>query len=642
MEKFYLDQNEYDLTDEQAQIVDEKDREFPASVLGNIQFNNWFRKFLRENSIHPVNRRMSRYWTATDNSKNDTVKMAITLRAMRSVVAVMDPEHKLSVEYNEMANTSAWDNGSKVILPTQPVKDADDLHEAIDLMGGYTVHEACHSKHTRKVVEPFVLKGWASEAKLNMPFANLLEDERIESVEMKENPGFRSYLNKVNEYHWEPDNLKKFLPEKWDDCTPMQKLGLAIPAVRYYERTKALLDPSYHSVIDAVRSLSEEYTSLQENATFPDLKKFVQSMKSALVITEEDEQNMPQPEPGKGDPDDKEDANRLPITLPCGAKETSEDGLTEAEAREVSDLVEQEVEQLDNDNKTLWLSDGITTPSMTVYRPPVENPSLMPRADNLLQKAKAALTLRRAAPKADERMMLSGELDEDELSRLMMGDMRVFRDITEEVLPSAAVYLLVDCSGSMKMNSPGGGNRLETAQKMAFLLLSSMRNRPNVKCKVLAHTGDTDVSRPSFYSYGAGDASFYRIWEEGDDLNRLSIIRTIDHGENYDSFAVAWAGNMLEQENAEQKLLIVLSDGEPAGRGYGGSTAMKHTRQHVDRLMRRGVDVLSISIVGDLTESVQKEMYRHYIGAPIGVRGLEFYNALLRNLQRVLEKVGSR
>lgn len=627
MQQFFLGENEYNLTDAQAEEVDAKDREFPATEEGNIQFNAWFRDFLKEHSIHPINRRMSRYWTSSRNSKDDSVKMAITLRAMRSVVAVMDPEHKLQVEYSRAAETSAWDNNTIVILPTKPVRESEDLHSAIDLMSGYAVHEACHSKHTRKTISKDELKTLIDEAKSNMHFANLIEDERIEAVEMQHNPGFRSYLNKVMEHHWEGERLKSELPDSWEDCDAKQKLWTSLAAVRYPDRTKALLHSSYHPIVDSLRSISEEYTSLLEKARFSDVKNTIAKMKAALNFTEEDEAKLNEPDDGR----------KGPIESPCEAAHKDK-GVTGKEADDIYELVEQEVERLDP-KASMWLPDEIVMPKITVYRPRVISPSKMPTVDNLMQKAKAALTLRKAAPKADDRMMLSGELDEDELARLSMGDMRVFKDITEEVLPNAAVYLLVDCSGSMKMMSPGGANRIEVAQKMAFLLLSAMRHRPNVKCKVLAHTGDNESDD---YSDPEGSASFYRIWEDGDDINRLSIIRTMVHGENYDSLAVAWAGNMLSQEDAEQKLLIVLSDGEPAGRNYGGDSAMRHVRMHVDKLERKGINVLSISIVGDLSVYQQQKMYKHYIGAPVGAKGLAFYDALLRNLQRVLEKVGSR
>lgn len=632
--KFYLDQNEYSLTDEQADIVDAKDKEFPNTNEGNLGFNNWFREFLKENTIKPVNRRMAAYWTSgTKNDKTDAVKLAITLRAMRSMVEVLDPEHKLVVEYNSSAATSSWDGKTKVILPTKPVVESEDLHSAINLEGGYAIHEACHSKHTRAVVKPSEFKRWIEEGKLHMPFANLLEDERIESVEMKENPGFRSYLNTVSESMWAPDELKKQLPNKWEDCKPQDKVGFAIAAIRYPERTKALLDSSYSDVGSAVRKISEEYTALQENATFSDMKQFVDRLMSTLSITAKDESEMPFPEP-------------TPIPLMCDATEHEDDGLSEELDREVRDLVDQEVEEL-NRTESRWMADGEFAPMMRVYRPKVTEPHRMPKPDNLLNRAKAALTLRKAAPRADERHMLSGEVDEDELARLFMGDMRVFRDITEEVLPSAAVYFLVDCSGSMRCSVSTGrpdysadmrDTRLNVAQKMAFLLLSSMKDKPNVKCKVLAHTGDND-SRD--FDYNA-HANFYRIWEDGDDINRLSIIQTMSHGENYDSYAIAWAGGMLAEEDAEQKILIVLSDGEPSGRSYGGSSAMKHVRKHVDSLSRKGIDVLSIAVAPDLGESSQRQMYRHYITARSGSRGSGLYSALLTNLQRVLEKVGSR
>jgi hypothetical protein len=332
-----------------------------------------------------------------------------------------------------------------------------------------------------------------------------------------------------------------------------------------------------------------------------------------------------------------------------GHGDREEDGLDPQEAQEVEGLAEEQVEKGDPQDP-LFFPEGVYPPSNIIIRKPKMGSVYMPKIDNLLQKAKASFELRKATPRADERLMKDGELDEDELYRLAGDDLRVFKNTAEEVVPSAAVYFLVDISGSMHgyFDARGGSagwnygtmdennpDRITVAQKMAYLLLKALEHRPNVTRRVLAHTGGTSAT--DWKTLG-GTADFFRIWEEGDPINRLSLIRTLDNGDNYDGFAIAWAGKMLAEESAEQKLLIVLSDGQPAGgSGYGGVPAMEHVRKVSDSLARKGIDVVQISMYSQLREEHQRIMFKHFVPAPSGKNP---YDTMLRNMKRLLEKVG--
>jgi nitric oxide reductase activation protein len=312
--------------------------------------------------------------------------------------------------------------------------------------------------------------------------------------------------------------------------------------------------------------------------------------------------------------------------------------------RRVKDLVESEVEKLEPGDPFFYPVGARGPSEIHVFRPKLEGKGHLPPLDGLLAKAKAAFEFRKATPRADERLMQSGELDEDDLYRLMQGDMRVFRDITEEVLPSAAVYLLVDMSGSMSSYfgarewsykpSANEETRKTVAFKMAYLMVKALHNRPNVKTRVLGHTGE--VWDKSGVRNGA---QFYRLWEEGDRLERLDLINQLQPGENYDSYAIAWAGKLLQEEEADQKVLIVLSDGQPAGTYYGGDPAMRHVRIVTDGLKRKGVDTIQLSMARDLSDADQRKMFEHYIPAP---KSDKPYAEFLRQFTRLLEKVGRK
>lgn len=636
MEKFFLDNEEYLLTSSEAKEVDEANDKFPVGPEGDVAFNDWFRAFLERKRIKPVNRRMARWWTGASNSTEDSVKLALTLKSQRAVLQVMDSENALTVNYSQQ-DEAAWDGAGNVVIPSRPARDAKDLYEAINITSGFTVHEAAHSKNTRQI-DSTRLRGYMKTNPLNAILVDLLEDDRIEVIEMQENPGFQGYLDNRDEYIWNTYDVKSLLgnlPKDYKEADYKQKLAAAstILAPTWEERARSVLDPSYYPLLDAVKEHLDKYSSYLKGMTDAKAIEMTEELKSILEITPEDEQ--------KSKEEKEELKEQQGKMQPCSGEPTN-DRLDDAIAQEIQDLVEQEVERLDP-TAPMFIPDGNTIPKITVFKPKVTNKEAMPRADGLLAKAKAAFEFRKAAPRADERMMLSGEVDEDEVYRLLSGDMRVFRDISEEVLPSAAVYFLVDLSGSMSQmfddRSYNHGDRIAVAQKMAYLFLQALHTRPNVKTKVLGHTGDvvswTDIGRWTRLD----GAQFYRIWEEGDPINRISLISTLDHGNNYDSYAIAWAGKMLAEEDAEQKLLIVLSDGQPAGDRYGGYAAMEHVKKHVDALERKGITTINISMYSGLSDTTQARMYKHYVPAK---GGSDAYADLITKFQRLLLKVGRR
>lgn len=624
MQRFYLDNNEYLLTDSEADIVDAKDEEFPPTREGNIAFNKFFREFLKKHHIRPVNQRMSRYWTGEKNTENDSVKLAVTQRAMQSIVDVVDPSHSLTLTFDQEATTSAWADG-KVLLPVTPIAKSDTLHDAINLEGGFAIHEACHSKRTRELLNT-EFRQFIKDP-INMTISNMIEDVRIEAEEMKENPGFRGYLDGTKEWLWKDGGEGSHLPATWPEKSG-DKLQAAISGVNYAEYSAdKIATTDYADKIATLRSMVDAYCEERR----PDPIKTVTKMRSIMDI--QDDEPLEYDNEGAGG-DGVPEGPKLPCAFTHGDEE-----LSVSTKNEVKDLVEQEVESLDPADGS-FMPDKVDKPeSITVYHKPLAAGIKAPRVDDMINKAKAALTLRKAAPRADERHMLSGELDEDELYRLYVDDMRVFRDITEEVIPSAAVYLLVDLSGSM-CRSGFGGSLLSTATRLSYLFVTALRNNPNVTLKVLAHTGDNEARRSAT---GLGSASFYRVWEQGESLNRIGLLdKGIRAGENYDSFAIAWAGKMLAQESADQKLLICLSDGIPAGRFYGGGRAITHVRKHVDALEKKGIDVVQVAIDPSLDEFNQKQMFKHYVAMQGYGSEKEAYSVMIRNLQRILEKVAQQ
>jgi nitric oxide reductase activation protein len=177
-----------------------------------------------------------------------------------------------------------------------------------------------------------------------------------------------------------------------------------------------------------------------------------------------------------------------------------------------------------------------------------------------------------------------------------MGDNRLFTERVIEGRPDVLMALLVDMSGSM-----AHGSKLPTAQRLAQLMLWALHDQAGVATRIWGHTGD---------NYDGLGADIYRLWEPGDPLTRLGLIDALEHGNNYDSWAIQYCVSQMVEEPQPQKVLVVLSDGLPAGSQYGGTAAANHVLQVTDWARQQGINVIQVALGDDLQMADQIAMFR--------------------------------
>lgn len=150
----------------------------------------------------------------------------------------------------------------------------------------------------------------------------------------------------------------------------------------------------------------------------------------------------------------------------------------------------------------------------------------------------------------------SGRLDTARLGAVLRNREDVFRRREESRAVNAAVFLLVDASGSMS------GSRYSAAVASALMLcdaLSAAKASVRVECFTELHDGR------NYLAHG-----LVKDWNERYVYERAAH-RACAVGaklcDNADGESILWAYNCLRQQRADKKLLVVLSDGEPAAYG---------------------------------------------------------------------------
>ncbi|MFT4064383.1 cobaltochelatase CobT-related protein [Paraburkholderia sp.] len=203
----------------------------------------------------------------------------------------------------------------------------------------------------------------------------------------------------------------------------------------------------------------------------------------------------------------------------------------------------------------------------------------------------------------------SGRIHAGNLSRLAVGDSRVFRKKHESTSKDVAVELVIDMSGSMS------GEKIHTAAKAGYAL-ASVLDRLNIKSECICFTtGEVP-------DWGAIEKDAKKLGREFTRVESLymPILKSFNERmqstevrnrfawlphcstlrNNVDGECVEIAARRLLARREAGKIMIVLSDGQPAFHG-GYHEGRKHLKETVQKIEASGVRVVGIGIQSDAT-----------------------------------------
>lgn len=199
-----------------------------------------------------------------------------------------------------------------------------------------------------------------------------------------------------------------------------------------------------------------------------------------------------------------------------------------------------------------------------------------------------------------------GKLYNPALARLLMGDDRVFRKKQVGRSKDVAVSLVVDCSGSMYWDS-----KIRNAVIAAYAFCSVLTNM-GIACEVI---GFTTLNVERDYAYSRIGAIYMPIFKSFTDQWDMSAKRrTIYPCENkqmlknnVDGECVQIAANRLLARPEAGKIMIVLSDGQPAADGVDLDLE-SHLQSTLEDLEKR----IKIIGIGIQSNSVA-DYYKNYV-----------------------------
>lgn len=185
-------------------------------------------------------------------------------------------------------------------------------------------------------------------------------------------------------------------------------------------------------------------------------------------------------------------------------------------------------------------------------------------------------------------MVMGRRLDAHALCR---NDGKVFyKNNLPNEIPKISVGLLLDESGSM-----GCGDRA-TYARAAAIILYDFCHALNIPIMVYGH------------STGWGSSVDLYSYAEFDSIDRDDKFRMMDisaRGSNRDGAALRFVAEQLSKRSEEVRILILVSDGQPAASGYSGTAAEEDLRGIKQEYKRKGILFVAAAI-GDDKQNIER------------------------------------
>ena len=182
-------------------------------------------------------------------------------------------------------------------------------------------------------------------------------------------------------------------------------------------------------------------------------------------------------------------------------------------------------------------------------------------------------------------------------SQVVKGNYKYFaRDYNLEPAPKIAIGVRFDESGSMS------GARAMAAKATA-LLIYTFCHMVGVKVAIY---GDDTSGGVNLYCYTDFDT-----YDIEDDKYRLCNISA--GGCNRDGFAIRYLKERLAEQDADKKLMIIISDGQPADDNYYGTAALADLQAICKECDREGIGYIAAAIGADKEDIKAIYGERHFL-----------------------------
>ena len=595
-------------------------------------------------------------WSAGNSDRE--ARMLKHKRHLDSLCKVVDPTVKHTLSYStHKKNYSNMERGS-IFVDGSLLYDNDDK---LDVVAGLSIHEKLHLVHTAPLVEWERQYGrdndlTSAKKRLLHNIGNIIEDEFIESQLAKTHAGFVSYIEKVKRHYFEKHGKKiEDCDDAFADVVNTLLALVRYPEVidagrrkkhakhlQYFARALKNATESREESLKAVQScyeylvqIAEEMAEASKDGDEESLIKRAEDKMSEVMkgwsdagidddtLSEEAKKEMLE----RMIEDERKSSERHGRT---GADRVMDDALPkmasklvayEDDLKDISEELAKKISELEDSDyseetygkeKALGLKTGlkVTWRNQKSAGDERYGRSKVAVYDSGVHEMKSAISgLRRKIDLYGDTKMYTirnqkrGRLDKKMLHKIPLGRDDLFKNIVIDEDKPLDVCLLVDESGSM------GSLKMKHARECAIALREALKDNPALSLWVFGHTADGY----SWNQKGATNMSVYWSPQYQTDVKAMGGLQA--RSENRDGMAILSSAERVRNESdspSSNKLMIVISDGEPSASQYRGHTAIAHTRKVVKHIESQGWSVIQVGISG-AREHTMKDMFKNYI-----------------------------
>lgn len=536
---------------------------------------------------------------------------------LETIARAFTGENKLEVRWGRDAATDF----SRICLP-ESIPAAGELAPGVSCTPGEAwlglrallAHEAGHLLFTDRTVWEEV----ARKKKETRIALNIIEDARVERAMANAFPGTLRWFRFLNEY--------VFVHLPWERLDPAERLVKALAAYAVVGRVPDCLT---REELEAVREAAPHIDRGRRAATTAEAAEAAREVARILrrIGKLPAARSLPPPPAGSDSPlpapDVGLDPRREPalppatpevdglerspgsfegesLAVPGEPSERKETGgagekllagmddLLEESAREVAAM-----EEKGEGENWEWRFAEKALPPDPAVRLRLEQ-AVKPLVRRLEEEFRRALEGRH---RLTRRNLRRGSLDPSSLWKTAVGNPALFR---KRSLPPGdptdlAVYLLVDCSGSMMSGARGPWPWCRTRQNYAAsaaLLMHLALARLGVPHAITGFTTTSWMAGKSVL-----EVLHLRVKGFSDATGPVEALFSVRKArDNADGFSIRRAVEELADVQSKKRVLIVISDGVPSAGDYSGPRAFADTARAVREAEKRGVQVLGLYI----------------------------------------------
>lgn len=552
-----------------------------------------------------------------------------------------------------LGKDASFTDGEVIVVATDYFDSKDlTVGDKIDILTGYSVHEAAHINHTdMKDLNDFINSFPAAEREVAKTIHNIIEDERIEFLTGEDRPGLMDFIATIKEHCWGKYEKEMSVNSEVTETLP-RFINTFLCAVRFPSILTEEMVTENFDELSQIRKVLMPFPLSNEGAKAATrkimdimkqlIKKDLEEQKEKEQQQQQQQQNQSQPQDasqqgqgdpgqGQGQPQNPSGGRQSKSSKPTAqeVKDALRQALQSGQMQEVLKAIGQAVPepQQKNHKNAECIERGSEGDRQFVNGNADKVPggagtghlrymikakpdqrqyvSAYDKVKQYIPAIKKALTCQTQSRDYELRGEKSGKLNTTKLVSLKSGNRNIFTKQGEVTCDKASVCILIDESGSMN------GNRIDAARETAILIREAVKSIDNLDLFIYGFEGNN-----------------MHVYQEGEKCVKYALGSLDAGGGTPTGEAMNVAYQKMMKHSYAATLMLVITDGSPDH---------SHTVIEADaKLRKKGIIPIGVGIAG--CTAVKRIFKEHIIINDLAELAPQLGKITKKRLMKMLER----